>query len=31
VVPHNYQLGFLTEQYLAGQFLAHGDVFSRFP
>ena len=31
VVPHNYQLGFLTEQYLAGQFLSHGDVFARFP
>ena len=31
VVPHNYQLGFLTEQYLAGQFLGHGDVFDRFP
>jgi predicted TIM-barrel fold metal-dependent hydrolase len=31
VVPHNYQLGFLTEQYLAGQFLSHSDVFSRFP
>ncbi len=31
VVPHNYQLGFLTEQYLAGQFLSHGDVFDRFP
>jgi predicted TIM-barrel fold metal-dependent hydrolase len=31
VVPHNYQLGFLTEQYLAGQFLSHGDVFSLFP
>jgi predicted TIM-barrel fold metal-dependent hydrolase len=31
VVPHNYQLGFLTEQYLAGQFLGHSDVFSRFP
>jgi predicted TIM-barrel fold metal-dependent hydrolase len=31
VVPHNYQLGFLTEQYLAGQFLGHGDVFERFP
>jgi predicted TIM-barrel fold metal-dependent hydrolase len=31
VVPHNYQLGFYTEQYLAGQFLSHGDVFSRFP
>jgi predicted TIM-barrel fold metal-dependent hydrolase len=31
VVPDNYQLGFLTEQYLAGQFLSHSDVFSRFP
>jgi predicted TIM-barrel fold metal-dependent hydrolase len=31
VVPHNYQLGFLTEQYLAGQFLGHSDVFTRFP
>lgn len=31
VVPHNYQLGFLTEQYLAGQFLSHGDVFDRYP
>lgn len=31
VVPHNYQLGFLTEQYLATQFLSHGDVFERFP
>jgi predicted TIM-barrel fold metal-dependent hydrolase len=31
VVPHNYQLGFLIEQYLAGQFLGHGDVFERFP
>jgi predicted TIM-barrel fold metal-dependent hydrolase len=31
VVPHNYQLGFLTEQYLAGQFLSHGDVFALFP
>ncbi len=30
VVPHNYQLGFVTEQYLAGQFLSHGDVFDRF-
>jgi predicted TIM-barrel fold metal-dependent hydrolase len=30
-VPKNYQLGFLTEQYLAGQFLSHGDVFERFP
>jgi len=31
VVPHNYQLGFLLEQYLAGQFLGHSDVFERFP
>jgi len=30
-VPKNYQLGFLTEQYLAGQFLGHSDVFDRFP
>lgn len=31
VVPHNYQLGFVTEQYLATQFLGHGPVFERFP
>lgn len=31
VVPHNYQLGFVTEQYLATQFLGHGPVFDRFP
>jgi predicted TIM-barrel fold metal-dependent hydrolase len=31
VVPHNYQLGFYTEQYLATQFLSHGDVFDRYP
>jgi predicted TIM-barrel fold metal-dependent hydrolase len=30
-VPHNYQLGFVIEQYLATQILAHGDVFDRFP
>ncbi len=30
-VPHNYQLGFATEQYLANQFLQHSDVFKRFP
>jgi predicted TIM-barrel fold metal-dependent hydrolase len=30
-VPRNYQLSFLTEQYLAGQFLGHSDVFDRFP
>jgi predicted TIM-barrel fold metal-dependent hydrolase len=31
VVPHNYQLSFVTEQYLAGQFLSHSDVFGRYP
>jgi predicted TIM-barrel fold metal-dependent hydrolase len=31
VVPHNYQLGFIIEQYLATQFLSHGDVFDRYP
>jgi hypothetical protein len=31
VVPHNYQLGFYTEQYLATQFLGHSDVFDRYP
>jgi predicted TIM-barrel fold metal-dependent hydrolase len=31
VVPHNYQLGFVIEQYLATQFLSHGDVFDRYP
>jgi predicted TIM-barrel fold metal-dependent hydrolase len=31
VVPHNYQLGFVIEQYLATQFLSHGDVFERYP
>ena len=30
-VPHNYQLGFVIEQYLATQILSHGDVFDRFP
>lgn len=30
-VPKNYQLSFLTEQYLAGQLLGHSDVFDRFP
>lgn len=30
-VPHNYQLAFITEQYLATQVLAHSDVFDRFP
>ena len=31
VVPHNYQLGFVVEQYLATQLLSHSDVFDRFP
>lgn len=31
IVPQNYQLGFVIEQYLATQFLSHGDVFERFP
>jgi len=31
IVPQNYQLGFLTEQYIATQLLSHGDVFERFP
>lgn len=31
VVPQNYQLGFVTEQFLAVQFLSHGDVFDRYP
>jgi predicted TIM-barrel fold metal-dependent hydrolase len=31
VVPHNYQLAFLSEQYFALMFLRHSDVFERFP
>jgi predicted TIM-barrel fold metal-dependent hydrolase len=30
-VDRNYQLGFVTEQYLAVQFLRHSDVFQSFP
>lgn len=30
IVPHNYQLGFVTEQYLATQFLGHSAVFDKF-
>jgi predicted TIM-barrel fold metal-dependent hydrolase len=30
-IPNNYQLAFLTEQYLAVQCLSHGDVFDRYP
>jgi predicted TIM-barrel fold metal-dependent hydrolase len=31
IIPQNYQVGFLFEQYLAGQLLGHGDVFERYP
>jgi predicted TIM-barrel fold metal-dependent hydrolase len=31
LIPHNYQLGFVTEQYFATQILGHSDVFDRFP
>lgn len=31
IVPHNYQIGFVWEQYLATQLLSHSDVFDRFP
>ena len=31
IVPQNYQLGFVMEQYLATQILSHSDVFERFP
>lgn len=31
IIPQNYQIGFLWEQYLATQLLGHGDVFERFP
>jgi predicted TIM-barrel fold metal-dependent hydrolase len=30
-IPHNYQIGFVWEQYLATQLLLHSDVFERFP
>jgi predicted TIM-barrel fold metal-dependent hydrolase len=30
-IPHNYQLGFVVEQYLATQFLSRTDVFERYP
>lgn len=30
-IPHNYQIGFVWEQYLATQLFMHGDVFERFP
>lgn len=31
VVPQNYQLGFVMEQFLATQILSHSEVFQHFP
>jgi len=31
VIPQNYQVGFMFEQFLATQLYMHGDVFERFP
>jgi len=31
IIPHNYQMSFVQEQYLATMLLSHGDVFDRFP
>jgi predicted TIM-barrel fold metal-dependent hydrolase len=31
VLPQNYQMGFVQEQYLATQLFSHTDVFDRFP
>jgi predicted TIM-barrel fold metal-dependent hydrolase len=31
IIPQNYQIGFVVEQYIATQLLSHGDVFERFP
>jgi predicted TIM-barrel fold metal-dependent hydrolase len=31
IVPQNYQLGFVMEQFLAQQILSHSDVFERYP
>ena len=31
IIPQNYQIGFVWEQFLATQLLMHGDVFERFP
>ena len=30
-IPHNYQIGFVVEQYIATQIFRHSDVFDRFP
>ncbi len=31
IVPQNYQIGFVVEQFIATQLLSHGDVFQRYP
>lgn len=31
IIPQNYQIGFVWEQFLATQLLSHSDVFERFP
>lgn len=31
IIPENYQIGFVWEQYLATQLLSHSDVFDKFP
>ena len=31
IIPQNYQIGFVWEQFLATQLYMHGDVFERFP
>jgi predicted TIM-barrel fold metal-dependent hydrolase len=31
IVPQNYQLGFVMEQFLAQQLLSNGDTFERYP
>jgi len=31
IIPNNYQIGFVWEQYLATQLFLHSDVFDRFP
>ncbi len=31
IIPQNYQIGFVVEQFIATQLLSHGDVFVRYP
>lgn len=31
IIPQNYQIGFLMEQYLTTQLMGHSDVFDKFP